>query len=166
VSDATPVIKALVGNQAKTLAVVNRVGGGSVKQSELRVDYSYYGAATGRWQERPPADFEPLRPEWGDATGDLYLNGDVFLANVPRQVWRYELGGYSVLKKWLGYRQAKRRDNKALSLHELDELRAVVLRVAALLVLRPMLDLAYENATVASWSIDEVLPDSKNSIAP
>jgi hypothetical protein len=47
---------------------------------------------------------------------DLYLNGTVFLANIPREILRYELGGYPVLKKWLGYRQAKRRDNAALSL--------------------------------------------------
>jgi Type ISP C-terminal specificity domain len=33
-------------------------------------------------------------------TGDLYLNESIFLAHVPREIWRYELGGYPVLKKW------------------------------------------------------------------
>jgi hypothetical protein len=158
-SDPTSIIKALVGKDAKTLAVVRRVGGGPVKQSDLLVDYSYYGAATGRWDERPPADSEPLRPGWGDATGDLYLNDNVLLANVPREIWRYELGGYPVLKKWLGYRQAGRRNNAPLSLVELDDLRSIVLRVAALLALRPALDAAYEEATSGPWSVEELSPE-------
>ena len=47
-------------------------------------------------------------------------NETVFLANVPREVWRYELGGYPVLKKWLGYRYANRRSNRPLALSELE----------------------------------------------
>lgn len=42
-------------------------------------------------------------------TGDLYIEESVFFANVPEAVWKYELGGYPVLKKRLGYRQADRR---------------------------------------------------------
>jgi hypothetical protein len=162
-ADATAAIKALVGKDAKRFAVVGRVGGGSVKQSELLVEYSYYGAATGRWDERPPAESEPLRPEWGDSTGDLYLNEIVFLRHVPREIWRYEFGGYPVLKKWLGYRQANRRENTALSLAELDTLRSIVLRVAAILSLRPMLNAAYEKATAASWSLEELSLATDNS---
>ena len=48
----------------------------------------------------------------GDATGvlgqttfDIYLNGNAFWRNVPAAVWRYKLGGYQVLKKWLSYRE-------------------------------------------------------------
>jgi hypothetical protein len=93
-------------------------------------------------------------------TGDLYLNESIFLAHVPREIWRYELGGYPVLKKWLGYRQANRRDNEPLSLRQLDEFRGIVLRVAALLTLRPVLDAAYETAAAASWSVEELSPDS------
>ena len=165
-SDAAAAIKALVGKDAKTLAVVGRVGGGSVKQSDLLVEYSYYGAATGRWNERPPTASESLRSEWSDVTGDLYLNETVFLSHVPREIWRYELGGYPVLKKWLGYRQANRRDNAALSLGELDELRGIVLRVAAVLILRPMLDAAYEKATAAPWSLEELSLGSNPALVP
>jgi hypothetical protein len=161
-ADATSALKALICKDLKTLAVVQRVGGGVVKQPDLLVEYSYYGAGAGRWDERPPADAEPLRAGWGDATGDLYLNETVFLSNVPREVWRYELGGYPVVKKWLGYRQGNRRDNAALSLAELDELRGIVLRVAAILTLRPMLDAAYEKATAASWSLEELSLDAGN----
>lgn len=54
-------------------------------------------------------------PSWGERTGDLYIGENVFFANVPEPVWKFELGGYPVLKKWLGYRQANRRDGRPLT---------------------------------------------------
>ena len=36
---------------------------------------------------------------------DVHLNDDAFWRNVPAAVWRYRLGGYQVLKKWLSYRE-------------------------------------------------------------
>ena len=52
------------------------------------------------------------RTALGDATGvlgqttfDIYLNGNAYWRNVPAAVWRYKLGGYQVLKKWLSYRE-------------------------------------------------------------
>ena len=41
----------------------------------------------------------------GGTTFDIYLNGNAFWRNVPAAVWRYKLGGYQVLKKWLSYRE-------------------------------------------------------------
>ena len=41
----------------------------------------------------------------GETTFDVYLNGEAFWRNVPSGVWRYRLGGYQVLKKWLSYRE-------------------------------------------------------------
>ena len=41
----------------------------------------------------------------GETTFDVYLNGRAFWRNVPAAVWRYKLGGYQVLKKWLSYRE-------------------------------------------------------------
>ncbi|MXW40047.1 MAG: N-6 DNA methylase, partial [Synechococcus sp. SB0668_bin_15] len=41
----------------------------------------------------------------GDTTLDVYLNERAFWRNVPFPVWRYKLGGYQVLKKWLSYRE-------------------------------------------------------------
>ena len=38
-------------------------------------------------------------------TFDIYLNGRAYWRNVPAAVWRYKLGGYQVLKKWLSYRE-------------------------------------------------------------
>ena len=41
----------------------------------------------------------------GSTTLDVYLNDCAFWRNVPLPVWRYKLGGYQVLKKWLSYRE-------------------------------------------------------------
>ena len=41
----------------------------------------------------------------GSTTLDVYLNDRAFWRNVPLPVWRYKLGGYQVLKKWLSYRE-------------------------------------------------------------
>ena len=39
------------------------------------------------------------------ATFDIHLNDRAYWRNVPSAVWRYKLGGYQVLKKWLSYRE-------------------------------------------------------------
>ena len=41
----------------------------------------------------------------GQTTFDVYLNGNAYWRNVPAAIWRYKLGGYQVLKKWLSYRE-------------------------------------------------------------
>lgn len=153
--DAGVILKASLGKDTKTLGVVQRIGGGSVGESDLVVEYSYYGAATGKWDQRTIKEMEAQRPEWGEVTGDLYLNDSIYLSNVPAEIWRYELGGYPVLKKWLGYRQSNRRGDSPLTLKELDELRAIIHRIATLLTLRPQLDAAYEQVREQAWVIDD-----------
>ena len=44
-------------------------------------------------------------PAFGETTFDVYLNDRAFWRNVPATIWRYKLGGYQVLKKWLSYRE-------------------------------------------------------------
>ena len=44
-------------------------------------------------------------PSLGETTFDIHLNNRAFWRNVPAVVWRYKLGGYQVLKKWLSYRE-------------------------------------------------------------
>ena len=44
-------------------------------------------------------------PTLGETTLDIYLNGNAYWRNIPATVWRYKLGGYQVLKKWLSYRE-------------------------------------------------------------
>ena len=48
---------------------------------------------------------EDALPVLGETTFDVYLNGNAYWRNVPAAVWRYKLGGYQVLKKWLSYRE-------------------------------------------------------------
>ena len=154
--DAGFVLKDLLDEDAKTLAVVRQGARGSVKESDLVVEHRYFGSAAGKWEERAPEDTESQHPEWGALTGDLYLSDTVFLSHVPKAVWRYEMGGYPVLKKWLGYRDARRRDGAPLTLAELADLRGMIHRIAALLTLRPTLDNAYEKASADAWLIDEL----------
>ena len=44
-------------------------------------------------------------PLHSPTTFDVYLNDRAYWRNVPAAVWRYKLGGYQVLKKWLSYRE-------------------------------------------------------------
>lgn len=37
----------------------------------------------------------------GDKTLDVYLNENVYWANLPENIWNFTIGGYQVLKKWL-----------------------------------------------------------------
>lgn len=156
VVDASKVISATLGKDVKNLARVERTGGKAVAESDLVVTYSYYGAAQGSWRPRDLATTEALHPAWGSKTGDLYLNETVFLRHVPELVWRYELGGYPVLKKWLGYRDANRRGGSPLTLAEVEHLRAMVHRLAALLLLHEQLDGGYERATAKAFSAEDL----------
>ena len=97
-SDAGSVVKSLLGDDMKYLAVVRRVGGGSIRESDLVVEYSYFGSAAGRWERRSLEDSEPWNLKWGKVTGDLYLSNSVYLKHVPEDVWHYEMGGYPILK--------------------------------------------------------------------
>ncbi len=41
----------------------------------------------------------------GAATVDVPLNETAYWKNIPRKVWEFSASGYSVLKKWLSYRE-------------------------------------------------------------
>ena len=68
----------------------------------------------------------------GRTTFDVYLNARAFWRNVPAAVWRYKLGGYQVLKKWLSYRE---RDvlGRPLSPQEVQHFTDTARRIAAIL---------------------------------
>ena len=75
----------------------------------LTAGWGHYGAGgavmpgQGRIVER--AALGDALPALGETTFDVYLNARAFWRNVPATVWRYKLGGYQVLKKWLSYRE-------------------------------------------------------------
>ena len=51
------------------------------------------------------AAFDDASAILGKTTFDIHLNRRALWRNVPAAVWRYKLGGYQVLKKWLSYRE-------------------------------------------------------------
>jgi hypothetical protein len=155
-ADTTRVLDALLGAERRDLAVPSTREKDVLRDSDLEVTISYFAAARGGWEERPPREKEPSHTAWGETTGDLYLNDTAYLANVPERVWRYELGGYPVLKKWLGYRDQKRRPGRPLTHNELDHLRGMVQRLAALLLLHEQLDAAYESSIENPFTSEEL----------
>ena len=154
--DARGTVRAILREDSKAVGAPCKEPAGAVAERDLVVTYSYYGGGKGRWEGRSLQNREGYQGEWGEETGDLWLNQQVYLRHVPRAVWEYELGGYPVVKKWLGYRDAKRRGGQGLSLGELDELRGIVQRIAALLLLRPQLDKVYEDASADAFSAEEL----------
>jgi len=78
----------------------------------------------------------------GATTYDVYLNSNVIWRNIPAGVWRYTIGGYQVIKKWLSFREHKVL-GRAISLGELGEVTKISNRIAALLLLGPALDASY-----------------------
>lgn len=162
-ADAREVLQELLGTTQRGLAVLASDAGGPVRERDLQVTISYFGGARGRWKARPYEETEPSSPWLGGTTGDLYINETVFFRNVPLRVWTYELGGYPVLKKWLGYRHFRSREGGYLSLREKDTFRGLVHRISALLILTPRLNGLYERASANAWTVDlqpqERVPD-------
>jgi len=156
VADASKTLKTILGDEAKHLAVPNKVGGGNLGEKDLLVEYSFFGGAQGGWRNRADFDGEPKYAEWGERTGDLYINNAVFFQHVPERIWRYELGGYPVIKKWLGYRDRGRRPGIPLSVQEAAHLRGMVQRIASVLRLHAHLDDLYEGTCRDCFSAEEL----------
>jgi predicted helicase len=78
----------------------------------------------------------------GAETCDVWLNGRAYWRNVPLPVWQYTLGGYQVIKKWLSYRE-KELLGRSLSVEEARYVTEVARRIAAILLLSPVLDANY-----------------------
>jgi len=159
--DASDVIRAVVGSErARALGPLKRVDGKQVRLGDLKVTVTYWGGGKGRWKARPfTAEELPATDyseAWGERTGDLFLNDNAFFGNVPEFVWNYQLGGYPVLKKWLSYRQADRRDGKPLTDDERQWFRQIIQRVAALLAAGPSLNGLYEQAAANAFTAEEL----------
>jgi Type ISP C-terminal specificity domain/N-6 DNA Methylase len=152
--------------ELKILGLVSRAGGGSLSADDLAVTVGWghpgKGGITmpgkGRIIEREYAfdeteaigqgadalglSIEDALQLLGSTTRDIYLNDIAYWKNVPTRVWEYSIGGYQVVKKWLSYRE---RDllGRALTAAEAREVRDMVRRIAALILLQPELDANY-----------------------
>ncbi len=69
----------------------------------------------------------------GETTCDVHLNDRAYWRNVPAGVWDYKLGGYSVLKKWLSYRE-RAILGRPLTPDEVQHFTATARRIAAILL--------------------------------
>lgn len=155
--DARDVAAAILGSERLTaLAPLRRLGGDQIRHNDLKITVNYWGGAKGRWVRRDFSSEELPLPEWGERTGDLYIGDAVYFANVPEAVWTYQLGGYPVLKKWLGYRQADRRGGKPLTVDEQRWFRSIVQRIAALIALTDDLDRLYSAAAGSAFGASEL----------
>ncbi len=121
------------------------------KDFALTADWGHFGAGQavmpgqGRAVERPYSPDERAAlpsllagrergiPVLGATTFDIYLNGRAFWRNVPAAVWRYKLGGYQVLKKWLSYRERAILD-RPLTLDEMQYFSDTARRIVGILV--------------------------------
>ncbi len=104
--------------EAAAIAVPATTSGRNMTGADfaLTAGWGHVGAAgavmpgQGRAVERPYAPEErkalaAALPALGETTFDIHLNANAFWRNVPANVWRYKLGGYQALKKWLSYRE-------------------------------------------------------------
>lgn len=160
--DARDVIEAVLGRErTATLGPLRRDDGGHLRDDDLKISVTYWGGGKGRWKARPFLIEEAPRDiwgemAWGERTGDLYINDGASFSNVPEAVWTYQLGGYPVLKKWLGYRQADRRNGDALSDDERQSFRQMIQRIAALLAMGVELDALYQEAAGDAFAASDL----------
>ena len=99
----------------------------------------------GRAIERPRTPAErAAAPTLGATTFDVYINARAMWRNVPAAVWRYRLGGYQVLKKWLSYR-ADIVLRRPLNFRELGYFSELARRVTAVLMLETDTCVVIEN---------------------
>ena len=87
----------------------------------------------------------------GETCFDIYLNDVAYWRCVPANVWRYTIGGYQVIKKWLSYRERALlgRDLKSEEARYVTEM---VRRIAALVLMQPKLDANYERVKADVWA--------------
>jgi Type ISP C-terminal specificity domain/N-6 DNA Methylase len=149
----------------KDVAVISRIGGGSLNPDEEHLDvtagWGYVGKGgvcmpgTGKTEMRVQED-EVLREAFGDETLDVYLNENAYWANIPKSVWEYRIGGYQVIKKWLSYRE-KALLGRALKIEEAEYVTEMARRIAALILMQPELDANYEavKADTYPWPAEE-----------
>ncbi|GAB4284424.1 MAG: hypothetical protein Kow0067_06290 [Coriobacteriia bacterium] len=86
----------------------------------------------------------------GETCVDVYLNDRAHWRCVPSAVWRYTIGGYQVIKKWLSYRE-RALLGRDLKPEEARYVTEMVRRIAALVLMQPELDANYERVKADVW---------------
>ena len=83
---------------------------------------------------------------------DVYINGVAYWKSIPEPVWEFTLGGYQVMKKWLSYRE-RTLLGRDLTIDEAKYFTEMARRIAAILALGPQLDDNYRavKANTYAW---------------
>jgi hypothetical protein len=79
----------------------------------------------------------------GNTTCDIYLNDVAYWKNIPIKVWKYTIGGYQVIKKWLSYREQPLL-GRPLKKDEAREVMNMARRIAAIVLMEPALNENYQ----------------------
>ncbi len=143
----------------KSLGVICKVDGGALDpdagELEVTVGWGHAGKngicmpGRGKVEVRKVKD-EEHQTEFGENTLDVFLNGVAYWENVPQAVWKYTIGGYQVVKKWLSYRE-KTMLGRGLKVEEAEYVTEMVRRIAALILLQNDLDKNYESIKADTW---------------
>lgn len=127
-----------------------RSGTGAVMPGQGRAVERNYTTEELEAIERGAADLGMSRDEalaaLGDTTYDVHLNDHAYWRTVPSRVWEHTMGGYRVVKKWLSYRE-ERVLGRGLEVEEAREVGRIVRRIAAILLMGPVLDTNYRGIT-------------------
>lgn len=81
---------------------------------------------------------------------DVYLNDRAYWRCVPLGVWRYTVGGYQVIKKWLSYRERSLL-GRDLTVEEARYVTDMIRRIAELVLMQPALDENYRAVRASTW---------------
>jgi hypothetical protein len=170
------VISGVVRSELKLIAVITKIGGGAIDLSAGELDlvagWGHLGKGDiimpgkGKMVERDYAPdevsstkqgvasldltFDQVLSHLGKTTCDIYLNNVAFWQNIPVNVWDYTIGGYQIIKKWLSYREREIL-GRGLTMDEAREVTNMARRIAAILVLQPMLDENYKVVKQSSY---------------
>ncbi|MCD2186187.1 type ISP restriction/modification enzyme [Actinomycetospora soli] len=120
--------------------------------------------ASGRIVERAPhaderanisvlgCDGSEIDELFGTQVVDVYLNEKFYFRGIPEKAWHYSIGGYTVMRKWLSYRDY-RVLGRPLSIDEARSFTNIARRLAYILLLGPELDSALQKtlAENAVW---------------
>ncbi len=156
------VTQSLVRAELKPIAVLARVGGGSLDPTAGDLDVTAgWGHAgkegvtmpgRGRVVQRQTCQVsENLTGLLDTTTLDIYLNEVAYWRNIPARVWDYTIGGYQVIKKWLSYRE-KTLLGRGLTIEEAQEVTHMARRIAALVLLEGTLDANYRSVEGAVYA--------------
>ena len=147
-----------IRDELKSIAVVSRVGGGTLTSDEFALTAGWGSGGRGKitmpgkgkTAPRAVGSHEQSAGFGTRPTLDVYINATAYWKNIPQPVYDFTIGGYQVIKKWLSYRE-QRVLGRPLTMAEIMEVTAMARRLAALVLLQARLDENYHTASKATW---------------